>query len=231
LIEAIKQLQKANPSDEGIQNWVNDNVPEFKESEDERIRKELIAIFKGQTPYTSEEDAKRYIAWLEKQGKILRQRADVIIANMLDDKIDGIQRELIEFAANAIEAHWLEIIKSADYYAQRIRNIIDEQDEQKSADKVEPKYDKSAWSEEDEKMFDYALDMIEWYSGENESKSRCASNWLKSIKDRYIWRPSYEQMHYLSWIANRKLGDNVIEQEASKHLNELYEDLKKLREE
>lgn len=43
--------------------------PELKESEDERIRKDIIAIFKGQIPYTSEEDAKKYIAWLEKQGE------------------------------------------------------------------------------------------------------------------------------------------------------------------
>ena len=43
--------------------------PELKESEDEKIRKELIDIFKGKTSYTSEEDAKRYIAWLEKQGE------------------------------------------------------------------------------------------------------------------------------------------------------------------
>ena len=43
-------------------------IPELKESEDEKMRKQLIAIFKGQIPYTSEEDAKRYIAWLEKQS-------------------------------------------------------------------------------------------------------------------------------------------------------------------
>lgn len=43
--------------------------PELCESEDERIRKNLIAIFKGKIPYTSEEDAERYIAWLEKQGE------------------------------------------------------------------------------------------------------------------------------------------------------------------
>ena len=42
LLDAIKELQKANPSDEGIQNWINDNVPELAESEDERIRKEIL---------------------------------------------------------------------------------------------------------------------------------------------------------------------------------------------
>ena len=29
LVEAVKELQEANPSDEGIQKWVEDNVPEL----------------------------------------------------------------------------------------------------------------------------------------------------------------------------------------------------------
>ena len=33
LVEAVKVLQETNPSDEGIQNWVKDNVPELTESE------------------------------------------------------------------------------------------------------------------------------------------------------------------------------------------------------
>ena len=37
LVEAVKILKEANPSDEGIQNWVNDNVPELQESEDEKL--------------------------------------------------------------------------------------------------------------------------------------------------------------------------------------------------
>ena len=43
--------------------------PELKESEDEKVRKEIIAVFKGEISYTSEEDAQKYIAWLEKQGE------------------------------------------------------------------------------------------------------------------------------------------------------------------
>ena len=41
---------------------------------------------------------------------------------------------------------------------------------------------KQEWSEEDEKMLDYALDMIEWYSGKDEDKSRLVSDWLKSLR-------------------------------------------------
>lgn len=72
LLEAIKEMQEANPHDEGLQNWVHDNVPELAESEDERIRKVLIDIFNvgahngGRTNGVSDKDI---IAWLEKQVK------------------------------------------------------------------------------------------------------------------------------------------------------------------
>ena len=44
--------------------------PEFKErSKNERIRKEIISILKGEVGYTSKEDTDRYIAWLKKQDE------------------------------------------------------------------------------------------------------------------------------------------------------------------
>ena len=65
-LEAIKSLQEVNPSDEGIQNWVKENFPELKESEDERIRKELICFLETEIPYCNARD--KYIAWLEKKN-------------------------------------------------------------------------------------------------------------------------------------------------------------------
>lgn len=62
------------------------------------------------------------------------------------------------------------------------------------------------------------------------NETRCMmEDWLTSLKERTTWKPNDEQMHYLSWIANIKLGDSIVEQEVSKHLNELYDDLKKLK--
>ena len=54
------------------------------------------------------------------------------------------------------------------------------------ADKKELKKieQKSSWSEEDEKMLECAIDMIEWYSVVNKSKSKLVSDWLKLLKDR-----------------------------------------------
>ena len=64
VLEAIKKLQEANPSDKCISNWVNDNIPELAESKDDRIRKELCKAIWNYIPY---EKAHKYIAWLEKQ--------------------------------------------------------------------------------------------------------------------------------------------------------------------
>jgi hypothetical protein len=43
--------------------------PELKESEDERIRKTIIRILKGEIGYTSKGDIDKYVTWLEKQGE------------------------------------------------------------------------------------------------------------------------------------------------------------------
>lgn len=41
--------------------------PELKETEDERIKKTIIRILKGEIGYTSKEDIDKYVTWLEKQ--------------------------------------------------------------------------------------------------------------------------------------------------------------------
>lgn len=71
LVKAIKVLQETNPSDEGIQTWVNDNVPDLADSEDERIRKAIIEFFKLQDDNTTYSLVPKndILAWLEKQGK------------------------------------------------------------------------------------------------------------------------------------------------------------------
>lgn len=86
---------------------------------------------------------------------------------------------------------------------------------------TEPK--SSAWSEDDEEMLRRCISATFDHGYLKES------DWLKSFKDRYTWKPSGEQLHYLSWVANIKLGNGVVEQEVSKHLNKLYDDLKKLK--
>ena len=51
---------------ENIMCWV---FPELRESEDERIRKELIAFIKKRDRSGCDYDYDQWIAWLEKQGE------------------------------------------------------------------------------------------------------------------------------------------------------------------
>ena len=69
LVEAIKVLQETNPSDEGIQNWVHDNVPELAESEGERIRRVIRGwIYTRPASFFDNGISKEeMLAWLEKQ--------------------------------------------------------------------------------------------------------------------------------------------------------------------
>ena len=83
---------------------------------------------------------------------------------------------------------------------------------------------KQEWSEEDEIFFN---DIIVFLKDTKNALDH--ADWLKSLKERYTWKPSDELMYYLSWIAKTKLGDSVVEQRASKYINKLLEDLKKLR--
>ena len=74
LVEAVKVLQKTNSSDEGIQNWINDNVPELRKNDDEKIRKGIISGMKalqekGKYTCFANIPMDDVFAWLEKQGK------------------------------------------------------------------------------------------------------------------------------------------------------------------
>jgi hypothetical protein len=85
---------------------------------------------------------------------------------------------------------------------------------------------KSSWSEEDEKMLECAIDMIEWYSVVDKSKSKRVSDWLKFLRPQKQWKPSEEQMKALE-DAIEFLG---CTKKVRNDLKSLYEQLKKLRE-
>lgn len=76
-LEAVKRLREVNPSDEGIQRWVNENFPELEESKDEKIIRSLKEIVTAAFSIEQKEvlvsinELKKddLIAWLEKQGQ------------------------------------------------------------------------------------------------------------------------------------------------------------------
>lgn len=51
-------------------------------------------------------------------------------------------------------------------------------------------------------MLDYALDIIEWYSVIDKSKSRQVNDWLKFLRPQSTWKPSDGQIIALRWVLN-----------------------------
>lgn len=184
-------------------------LPELAESEDEKIRKALIEHIKANkwADYVlfqkfSPDDV---IAWLEKQESVeeIVERCKKSWYN--EGKIDG----------------KFEGIDDDVKYLQGWYDALEKQNEQNPA-----------WSEEDEKMLDYALDMIEWYGGKNEDKSRLVSDWLKSLRPQNRWKPSDEQMDALEHFV-RSIGESGYASPYDANLklvHSLLNDLKKLKE-
>lgn len=174
ILQIIQKHPELKPEFEEI-------YPELKDSEDERMRKDIIQFFKdaanSKTRVVYSNTFAEWVTYLEKQKDVLGERAKNITANMLEDGVEGIQRELIEFLSNTIDASWVNIIRSADTYAERIRNIIEKQKEQKPAE----------WSEEDETC----LECVLWCVMKTRrfvAKDACdldacqrAERWLKSL--------------------------------------------------
>ena len=66
--EALRQIKECTPDENGfVTIYPNEIFPELKESEDEKIRKEMIAYMKH--PHNNELYPKVWISWLEKQGE------------------------------------------------------------------------------------------------------------------------------------------------------------------
>lgn len=80
------------------------------------------------------------------------------------------------------------------------------------------------WSEEDENMFYDAIGAVgsaDYYTYDDKVEMK---RWLKSLKERYTWKPSDEQMEVLK---------ELVEDNNQRHfyttLNSLYEQLKRLK--
>lgn len=91
------------------------------------------------------------------------------------------------------------------------------------------------WSEEDEKMIDRVRGIIEAYAFSQsavdvngdlcEKKFIDVDIWLKSLKERYTWKPSDAQMRALEYIINNAHNTSY----SCKIAKELLEQLKKLK--
>ena len=90
---------------------------------------------------------------------------------------------------------------------------------------------KPAWSEEDENRVNRLIAYFEDKESFTAEDDIVYANWLKSLKDRYTWKPSYEQIKAIR-LARAFVTDDFDEHPAlSEILIELEKQLKRLREE
>ena len=211
--EVVERAKEKYAMFEGMQagDVLEDIFPELKESDDEKIRKALVEMVHDTTGDSlwidynvHKEDA---IDWLEKQGE-----QDAITFN--DAHI--INSALNDYCCkqyNALHKENGGVLSFArlQHLAMDIYGWCKKQGEQKPAE----------WSEEDERMFNSAL----WHvknscgNGGKNSGEFEVYNWLKSLKDRYAWKPSDEQMDAL---------ETAVSSLQSTALESLYQRLNKL---
>ena len=210
---------------EGMEATIVDNkiVVKKKESEDEQHRKWILEYLYDGLRKSDEQffdQFKSAIAWFENQGEQKPAWSEE------DERIRQDIENLIHFALRDGSA----VSPAADTTKEDAISWI-----QSLKDRVQPQNlnvtDEELIKARNEAYND-ALDKLEYHSDTptfNDGWS--AAIWYlkkRNIQPQNTWKPSDEQMHYLSWIANIKLGDSVVEQEVSKHLNELYKQLKQL---
>ena len=187
--------------------------PELKESEDEKVRKHLISLVKNWdkdgivSKYTSNpNDIERILAWLEKQGQ--------------EKSIDMSIKEKAHQIAWETSKHYDPLLSKESWCemaALDMASWLEKQGEQKSA-----------WSEEDSVRLQRIIDFL-WKNRKGDTdgiyQQEQDIDWLKSLKQRYSWKPSDEQMEVLlSEVTGWKKGcpKQIV-------LESLYNDLKKLK--
>ena len=107
--------------------------PELKESENEKIKKEII-YFLSRNTFQFGEDIDKYkswIAWLEKQGE---QHSPIDINKMVD-----------KFAHTEVNGYGIPSMIEVDAYHKGIEDTLKKQSEQKPVDKIEPKFKVGEW--------------------------------------------------------------------------------------
>lgn len=185
--EALEWMRSIYPTMQGADKEDAEHYfPELRESEDERIRKEIIELvhffYCSSSVYEHHVSEDDMIAWLEKQGekKPSWSEEDERILNKIQDNLREfyVNKKGYPYVAEPdspemMENNWLKFLK----------------------DRLQPQ-PKQEWSEEDIEIIKMIEDCLSFYKMTHcvtlPSVETCIE-WLKSIKPNH-WKPSEEQM-------------------------------------
>ena len=196
----VNIINTAENSDIGFANictYIGENCPELKESEDESmvkfVKNQLFNIKKTITE-NYELDAKltKAICWIEKQGK---QNPNYC-------------------------HHEVDLSKCSEEYCKAYYDGWNNCNQQHSQLRA---YHKPAWSEEDNEHVNSLLKRLDGLCRKEFTTTRFAinddENWLKSLKDKYTWKPSEEQIEALKQAKTDACGKPYFNALASLYIN------------
>jgi len=201
-------------------------LPELKENDGERVKKELILFFTERAKHTEDStfnglSSKEIIAWLEKQGEQKHANKVVPVFNIGDTIIKKHNSDINKFGQFKIT----NITGGKYWYNDRIICDIIEQDEWEIYEPV--RQNSTEWGEEDEAKMVKLKSFIAQCKGFNKENRNKAFDLIDSIKFRHTWFPSKEQMKALNAINTT--GCISYPRQGQELIN-LYNNLKKLRE-
>ena len=193
----------------------------------------------GHIPFICASNIRLWTIKDAKDGDIICSNQIIVLFKQFEDDIDynfviahaGID---ISGKLQITNGHWLINNKSKpatkeqrDLLFQKMHEAGYEWDaDKKELIKIEQK---PAWSEEDEEIYRKCICAMRASAcgfPEEEKFVEQVDNWFKSLKDRYSWKPSEEQMNTLEYYMH-----TLICNEHKEVLFGLYADLKKLMEE
>lgn len=198
VVNIISTTEKSDIGFANICTYIGENCPELKESEDER----MVKFIKKQLFNIKKTITENYV-----------------LDAKLTKAIDWLEKQGQTFTKKDVDDAYLKGVCDT-------KQELEKQGEQKPA-----------WSEEDEKLFNKIGDLIHTASFENCETDDVGKELgeyakmmrlLKSLKERYTWKPSDEQMKALDDFIYAKYP-NIEKYGAA--VKSLYQDLKKLREE
>ena len=187
-------IEKANKMHcencEACQICIEELIPELKESEDERIRKDIIVLVKDWWDRVNKDNIstkEQMIAWLEDQGAHYNFRKKIQVGDQVTRNRDGVLVNLSQLKRVAKPADVGESEKQGEQILANSAKTC--KDEQKPVE----------WSEEDKTMLCYMEGHLEYLkndkgysSSEDQIMLKRQLDWLKSLKDRVQLQPKCE---------------------------------------
>ena len=227
--EAIKRANELNyvSDKDSLQRKTVEHIfPELKESEEEKVRKEIVSYLKTRKGYT-EAIKDPWIAWLEKQGE--QKPAHEIEPTPIFRIGDILKRKGKDYTFR------VDRIQGGYYHCDRNNGAFFPIEEQGNWGLIEQE---PAWSEEDSDMLDDIVKSLKKYQLQMPNyRVELQMRWLKSLKDRIQpqpkqkWSEEDEAIYYgvieteqymldvVNGIKKFNVGNISIKEECTRELN------------